>query len=374
MQRAFKTKLVLNNKEKTEFEHYFHVARFVYNWALADRKNAYERRGESIGHYEQKRRFNALKKERYRWMLSAPYQVMEYAFQDLDRAYQAFYRRNKQGVEEPGYPKFKSRHAPHQSFSVRTTTIEHDRIKLPIIGWVRLMEHGYIPPGKCAGRVTVSRHAGEWFVAVQMDAEPKPHPSRTEQVIGVDLGHGVLATLSDGTQYQNPRVLERYEERVTRLNRELARREKQSANWKETKAKLGKLHAKIARIRAHGLHDTSRKIVDKRAGVIAIEGYHVRDMMKNTPPKQRKYARRNFKMADAAVGELRRQIIYKQAWAGGESFVADRYEPTNRYHCDCGHVNQVVPLIEEFVCAGCGATVQRRMNSADNVVRLASQG
>lgn len=372
MERAYKTKLKLNNAEKTFFTHCCDVSRFVYNWALADRKDARDQRGESVGYNAQKVRFNAMKREAFPWLLDTPYLVTEYAFRDLDTAYRNFFRRAQQGGEAPGYPKFKSRHRSRQSFSVRANMIESDRINLPIIGWVRLAEHGYIPTGKCDGRVTISVHGGEWWISVQMEAQPPPQPVRTNEVIGVDIGHGVLATLSDGTQYQNPRVLERREQKLARLQRELNRRQKGSKNREKTKVKIAKLHAKIARTRAHGLHDTSRKIVDKRAGTIAIEGYHIRDMMEHTPKPMRKYARRNFKMADAAVGELRRQIIYKQEWAGGTSFLAGRNEPTNRYHCDCGYINDVVPLIERFVCAGCGVAVQRRRNSADNVVRLAT--
>lgn len=373
MERAFKTKIVLNNVEQSRFRHCCDVARFVYNWALADRKAAYETDGANIKYNDQKVRFNALKKEAFPWILNTPYVITEYAFRDLDTAYKNFFRRLRQGTEAPGFPRFKSRHDSRQSFSVRgSVTVEPDRIKLPVIGWVRLMESGYIPSGGVDGRVTVSVHAGEWWISVQMDAPVKPQPARTAETIGVDLGHGVLATLSDGTRYQNPRVLEQAEKKLARLQRELNRRTKGSANREKTKAKIAKLHAKIGRIRAHGLHDTSRKIVDKRAGLIALEGYHVRDMMEATPSPMRKYARRNFKMADASVGELRRQITYKQEWAGGEVFKADRDEPTNRQHCTCGHINQVVPLIEEFVCAGCGITVVRRCNSAENMVKLAT--
>lgn len=372
MERAFKTKLILNNTEQTYMRHCCNVARFVYNWALSDRKTAYELDGTSVGYNDQKVRFNALKKTAFPWLLDVPYVITEYAFRDLDTAYKNFFRRIRQGTEAPGFPKFKSRHDSQQSFSVRgSVTVEQSRIKLPVIGWVRLMEHEYIPVGKVDGRVTVSVHAGEWWISAQMDAPVKPQPSRTTQVIGIDVGHGVLATLSDGTQYQNPRVLEQAEKKLARLQRELNRRQKGGANREKTKQKIARLHAKIVRIRAHGLHDTSRKIVDKRAGIIALEGYHVRDMMEHTPQKERKYARRNFKMADAAVGELRRQITYKQEWAGGEVFKADRNNPTNRTHCACGHVNTVVPLVEEFVCAGCGMTVQRRCNSADVMVQLA---
>lgn len=373
MERAFKTKIVLNNAEQSNFRHCCDVARFVYNWALGDRKAAYEADGAKIKYNDQKVRFNALKKEAFPWLLDTPYVITEYAFRDLDTAYKNFFRRVRQGTEAPGFPRFKSRHDSKQSFSVRgSVTVDLDRIKLPVIGWVRLMEHGYIPPGKPDGRVTVTAHAGEWWISVQMDAPVRPQPPRAERAIGVDLGHGVLATLSDGTLYQNPRVLAQAEKKLARLQRELNRRTKGSANREKTKARIAKLHAKVARIREHGLHDTSRKIVDKRPRVIALEGYHVRDMMEQTPPKLRKYARRNFRMADASVGELRRQITYKQEWAGGEVFTADRSAPTNRTHCACGFVNSVVPLIEEFVCAHCGATVIRRCSSAEVVLQLAT--
>ena len=377
MQRAFKTKLKINNKESSTLRHACDVSRFVYNWALADRKSAYEERGESVGYNAQKVRFNALKREAFPWLLNAPYVAVEYAFRDLDVAYKNFFRRVRDGTEEPGFPKFKSRYDDRQSFSVHPVMVEEGRVKLPIIGWVRLDERGYIPAGKHTGRATISTKAGDWWISVQMDVPADPQPARTSETIGVDIGHGILATTSDGTQYENPRVLEGYERRMARLQRELSRRQKGSANRKKTKQKIAKLHEKIARIRAHGLHDTSRKIIDKRAGVIAIEGYHIRKMMEQTPSALRKYARRNFKMADAAVGELRRQVTYKQEWAGGEVFITNHNAPTNRQHCDCGHINAVVPLVEEFICAGCGATVNRRLNSAQNVVQLAvslSQG
>lgn len=370
-ERAFKTKLIVNNAETTKLTHCCDVARFVYNWALSDRKTAYEERQENVGYNAQKVRFNAMKRESYPWLLDVPYRIVEYAFRDLDVAYRNFFRRVRLGTEAPGFPKFKSRHDPRQSFSVLGVKIESDKIRLPNLGWFRLMEHGYIPSDIEPGRVTISHHAGDWWVSVQMDAPVKTHPARTQDIIGVDIGHGVLATLSDGTQYQNPRVLEAQEKKLARLQRELSRRQKGSANRGKTKEKIGKLHAKIARTRAHGLHDASRAIVDKCPGVIAIEGYHVRDMMKQTPQKDRKYARRNFKMSDASVGELRRQIEYKQQWAGGAVFVGDKDEPTNRRCHSCGHINDFIPLIEEFECAGCGVKQQRRLNTARNVVQMA---
>ena len=369
-ERAFKTKLIVNNVEYTQLVHCCNVARFVYNWALADRKIAYEQRQENVGYNDQKVRFNATKRELFPWLLDVPYRIVEYAFRDLDTAYRNFFRRVRGGTEKAGFPKFKSRHDDRQSFSVLETKIEYGRIRLPVLGYFRLMEQGYIPVDIKPGRVTITYKAGDWWVSVQMDAPVECQPARTDDVIGVDLGHGVLATLSDDTRYENPRVLERHEHKLARLQRELKRRTRGGANYAKTKTKLAKLHAKIARVREHGLHDTSRKIVDTRAGVIAVENYHVRDMMEQTSNRERKYARRNFKMADAAVGELRRQIVYKQGWAGGEVFLGERNEPTNMRCSNCDHV-QEVGLVVAWTCLHCGEKHDRRLNSAQNMVQLA---
>lgn len=368
MERAFKTKLNLNNRERSILARYCGAARFVYNWALADRKAAYEKDGTKVRYNDQKVRFNALKRTAYPWIVEIPYVVTEYAFRDLDTAFKNFFRRVRQGAEEAGYPRFKRRGDSRQSCSFGTAQIEQDRIRLPIIGWLRLAEHGYLPVGRHTGRVTVSVHAGDWYVSVQTDSPLPVQPERTAATLGVDLGHGVLATLSDGTTYANIRPLARLEQRLQRLDRELKRRRRGGANYEKTRRKRAKLHAKIARQREHHLHETSRQIVDKRAQVLVVEGYHVRDLMEHTPSTDRKHKRSNFKMADAAVGELRRQLLYKQEWAGGVAVKGDRYAPTNRQHCECGHVNEVVPLVEWFTCAGCGATVQRRLNSANVVL------
>jgi putative transposase len=373
MERAYKTKLVLNNTERTKIRHCCDVARFVYNWALADRKNAWEQRQENVGYNDQKKCFNAMKAGAFPWLLDVPYRAVEYAFRDLDTAYKNFFRRVKAGTEAPGFPRFKSRHDSRQSFSVLGVKIANDKIRLPNLGWFRLEEIGYIPTDIEPGRVTVSVIADEWYVSVQMDAPIKEKPARTDDVIGVDIGHGVLATLNTGQQYQNPRVLDGYEKRLARLQRELSRREKGGKNRAKTKAGIAKLHAKIARVRVHGIHAASRDIVDQRPKTIAVEGFDIRQMMEDATPIGRKYARRNRKMADAAAGEFRRQLKYKQEWAGGTVFVAGKDEPTNRKCNACGHVNGFVPLVEEFTCAGCGAKVNRRLNTAKNVIQLAIQ-
>ncbi len=63
IKRAYKTKLSLNDEQQSYFITCSGTARFVFNWALADRKTAWETEKKSINKFEQKRRFNAWKKE-----------------------------------------------------------------------------------------------------------------------------------------------------------------------------------------------------------------------------------------------------------------------------------------------------------------------
>ena len=136
--RGYKTVLDPSNEQRSWFMRCAGTARFVYNWALDDRIARFKA-GEKTNLYEQKRRFNALKGVQFPWIYDVPYALTDAAFVNLDRAYQNFFRRNKQGAGKKGFPRFKSRRRGIGSFTLRGSIhIESGRIKLPRVGWVRL--------------------------------------------------------------------------------------------------------------------------------------------------------------------------------------------------------------------------------------------
>lgn len=367
--RAYKTKLFPTNEQLEHLIACCDVARYVYNWALGDRKSAYEEREETVNHYEQKRRFNAWKYENAEWVTEWPYVITESAFAHLDTAYKNFFRRVRQGTEAPGFPKFKSRHNDRQSFTLRgAIKVERDRVKLPKLGWIELQEFGYLPtsPTKLYF-ATISTRAESWYISLQCDVEVSDPPPPNGGVLGIDSGYGVLITTSEGEQFDNLRLMDRYEKKITRLNRELHRRKKGSANRAKTKAKIAKLHAKIADARNHHAHNISRVIADKPAGAVAIEGMNIRNMME----QDESYVKRAKKLADAGVGELRRQVTYKSQWAGKRVVITPRDEPTNRRCSTCGEVAAHVGLVEKWTCPACGVEHDRRCNTAHNMVQYA---
>jgi putative transposase len=363
IQRAYKTKLRPTAKQAMYFYGCAGVARYVYNWALADRKRMFEEGGKP-NKFEQKKRFNAWKKEQAPWLAEYPYVVVERAFDDLDTAYQNFFRRIKQGTEKAGFPKFKSRHTSRKSFCLGNggVHIEPDRIKLPRIGWVKLAERNYLPCDNAKlNRVTLSERCGAWYISAQMEVDDL-ESARLEGSIGIDLGVKALATVSDGATFDNPVTLKKYERKMARLQRELSRRKKGGSNRAKTKAKIAKLHGKIGNTRAHTLHNISHHVTyDILPERIVIEDLNVKGMLKN--------GRLSKAISDASMGEMRRQIEYKAEWIGADVCVADRWYPSSKTCSQCGCV-QPMPLSERiYHCPDCGAVIDRDLNAAINLAQ-----
>jgi len=365
--RAYKTRLMVNDRQATYLRQCADGARFVFNWALADRKARYADGSQSTNKFEQKRRFNGLKHEQFPWLADIPYALAEQAFENVDRAFTNFFRRLKTG-EAPGFPKFKSRHNPKQSFTLRGCIhVETKRICLPRIGWVQLAEHDYMPVADVKLlSANISTDGSEWHASVQVeqtiiDPIPTDNPA-----IGVDMGIKQLAVCSDGMVFENPKALIVAQRKIGRLSRELARRKKGGANRQKTKSKLARVHAKVANIREAAQHCVSRYVVDQKPQAVVIEDLHVKGMVKNHCLAR--------SVSDSGMGEMRRQIEYKSQWGGVEVVVADRFYPSSKTCSACGVVRDTLLLSERtFVCPDCGNIMDRDLNAARNLAALHRQ-
>jgi putative transposase len=375
--RAYKTKLIVNNREDNILRQCAGKARFVFNWGLAEWKRQYTA-GEKPSAYALKKHWNSIKDEQFPWVRGTPAVVEQEAFINLGRAFVNFFRRVKQG-EKPGYPKFKSRQSRQAFRFIQSVTIEDNRIKLPRIGWLRLAEKGYLPDGK-PRQSTVSLNAGVWYVSVLYDVDIEPVET-TGETLGIDIGVKTAVVTSDGTFYENQHTLKKYEKKLARLQRELSRRKKRSQNWHKTKSKIARLHAKIGNTRNHTIHDITRDVTyGKRPSVVVLEDLSVSGMTAAAKPKPREngsgYERSgraqkaglNRAILDVAPGELRRQVEYKASWAGIETVIADRYFPSSKKCSNCGHIKADLTLGDRvYMCQTCGISIDRDLNAAKNL-------
>ncbi|HVA89993.1 MAG TPA: RNA-guided endonuclease TnpB family protein, partial [Chloroflexota bacterium] len=280
------------------------------------------------------------------------------AIKNLGQAFTRFFKK------EARYPKFKKK-GRHESFRADngpgTFRCEGKRIKLPILGWVRMRE-----ALRFAGRplsVTISREADRWFASVAVQIDHSVPVRENQAAVVVDLGVTALATLSDGTVVEGPKALRGHLKQLRQLSRSVARKVKGSANRRKAGRKLARLHARIAHVRADALHKLTCDLV-RRFTLLGIEDLHVRGMLAN-----HRLARA---VADVGMGEFRRQLTYKAALAGTRLVVVDRFFPSSKTCSACGAKFADLPLaVRAWTCPACGAAHDRDVNAAINVRNLA---
>ncbi len=354
MRRAFKTQLKLNNKQKTLIAQHAGYARWVWNWAL-NLWNEAAGAGFKPTANKLKKFYTHHVKPLDPWMKTLSSRVYQYTFMHLGEAFSRFFK----GLAQ--YPRFKKK-GRNDSFTLdncgKVMEFSGTRLKLPFLGWVSTYEP---LPEIQTKRVTISRVADSWYLSVAYEFEAE-HTVKSRDYLGVDVGVKVLATCSDGTVFENPRAYKKAQKKLTRLQRELNRRQLGSANRNKTKVKLAKVHQRIANIRKDAIHQLTSWICKNHA-VIGLEDLNVSGMMKN-----HKLA---GAVADSALYEIRRQIEYKADWYGCKVVFADRWYPSSKTCSSCGHI-QEMPLKERtFNCSACGISIDRDYNASLNLERYA---
>ncbi len=356
--RGYKTELRLNNKQRTACLKACGVARFAYNWGLRIKIDEYRETGRSPNAIELHRRLNELKKTEFPWMYEVSKCAPQEALRDLDRAFQHFFRRVKNG-KKPGFPKFKSRRKGIGSFRLTgSIRVKVDKVKLPRLGWLKLKERDYLPRDANILSATVSEKAGRWFVSLHVE-EKHEHPTPPETACGVDVGITHLATLDDGATFDNPKALLKLERTLTRQHKIVSRRKKGSQNRKKAIKKLQHVYYKVGCIRKDAIHKATTAIIN-RYGKIGIESLNVTGMLKN-----HKLAK---SIADASFSEFHRQLKYKAAWNGRHVVNAEPFYPSSKTCSQCDGVHPDLTLSDRvFHCEKCGLTIDRDQNAAINL-------
>ncbi|MEU1803120.1 RNA-guided endonuclease TnpB family protein [Streptomyces sp. NPDC019937] len=210
--------------------------------------------------------------------------------------------------------------------------------------------------------VTVSQDtAGRWFVSLLCeDPAVQPLPAHG-QAVGIDVGLGHLLTLSTGEKIANPRHERRDRERLARAQRKLSRKARgDGANRVKARRKVARIYVRITDRRRDHLHKLTTRLVRENQTLV-IEDLSVRNMVKN-----RKLARA---ISDAAWSEFRSMLEYKAAWYGREVIAVDRWFPSSRLCSNCGTLAETMPLrVRTWKCNGCGATHDRDVNAAKNLL------
>ena len=206
---------------------------------------------------------------------------------------------------------------------------------------------------------TVSQSGGKWFVSILTERTvEKPIPQGG--AVGIDVGIARFATLSDGSFVEPLNSFRKHEARLRRYQRDMSRKTKFSSNWKKAKAKVQKIHTRIANVRKDFLHKASATI-SKNHALVVVEDLKVSNMSRSAKgtvdaPGRNVRAKSglNKSILDQGWGEFRRQLDYKLAWRGGHLIAVPPQYTSQTCPC-CGHVSKDNRQTQaKFECVDCG--------------------
>lgn len=349
--------------QETYFRRACGTARFTYNYALAAWKKAYEA-GEKPSGRSLKLAFNALRGSEFPWSYEVHRDCTARPFDNLQRAFSAFFRRLKEG-KKPGYPRFKKRGKSRDSFYVANDKLALNRkvVRLPVIGNIKMREALRFQ-GKITG-ASVKRIADGWFLSVQVDVGNYQKPRVADGTVGVDLGLKSSATLSTKEVIQGSKPYRTALRKLKRESRWHSRKTLGSSNRRKASGKLARVHRRVSWIREDFLHKLTTRLCRENQA-IGIEDLAVGNMSRNHCLA--------LGILDEGWGEFRRQLTYKSIIYEDKLQVFDRFYPSSKACSECGLVKDVLPLSERvFRCEGCGFVCDRDHNASLNLVPTVSR-
>ncbi|MDQ2885085.1 MAG: transposase [Chloroflexota bacterium] len=355
--RAYQYRCYPTDEQQQVLARTFGCVRYVYNWALRKKTDAYYQQGERLYYAHLSSALTELKKQEDTLFLNGVSSVpLQQTLRHLDRAFLNFFEgRGK-------YPTFKKKHG-YQSATYAASAFKWDGTALTLakmdaplaIRWSRPLPEGCTPSS-----VTISKDcAGRYFVSILVEEDITSLPV-TPKMVGLDLGLKSMVITSDGHTHGNPRFFAKDEKKLAKAQRRHAKKKKGSKNRAKARRNVAKIHARISNRRRDYQHKLSTQIIRENQ-VVCVESLQVKNMVQNH--------RLAKSISDVGWGEFVRQLEYKAQWYGRTLVKIDKWYPSSKRCFDCGYVLETLSLdVRVWTCPECRVVHDRDINAARNIL------
>lgn len=370
MYKAYKFRAFPNSKQIELIQKTFGCTRFIYNYYLDKKKTLYEEKKESISCFDMIKDLKNLYID-YPFLKEVDSCSLRCALFNLDNAFQRFFKKSG------NYPKFKGKYTSRRCY--RTNYVKntykdkvYENIKLdlkrrvitlpklkevPIRGYRNL---DYIP-GRIINATVEQLSTGKYYVSVLVEEKEITTKTTPKKIVGIDLGVKDIVITSDHEKIHNPKYIEKYEKRIRRKQKELARKVKGSKNYYKTKKELAILYQKLKNARKYFIHQITKKLVLEN-DIIVTEDLKLEDMI-----KEKKLSKH---LTNASLGEICRVLEYKAKLYGKKYIKIDSYYPSSQECSVCGYKNEEVKKlsVRKWTCSKCGSYHDRDYNASYNIL------
>lgn len=347
------------------------VCRFLYNLYIE----------QQIKHYKENKEFLTANKfdkwyrkeyitEETNWIKEVSSLARKQSILDCEKAFKRFFKK------QANFPKFKKRGKSSSSIYFcrvdlnRIIKYNRHNIKIPLLGWVRFKEFGYIPKNKTiiSGRIT--KRANRYFVSLNVEEEEKTKKVQYSKGIGIDLGIKELMVTSNGRVYKNInkiKKVKRLEKQLKHQQRCLSRKYESNKKFKKGEhknihkqiLKVQKVHLRLDFLRSNYENQVVNDVLKNRPEYIVLEDLNVKGMLKN------KHLSKSI--SSQRFNSLKTKLINKSKEYGIEVRIVDRYYPSSKTCSKCGCIKQDLKLKDRtYICTSCGNTIDRDLNAAIN--------
>jgi putative transposase len=365
MNRAFKYRIYPNKEQANALINWLGQTRFIWNLFLEQNIEQYKKDKTFIWKYALNMQLPSLKVQ-YPW-LNAPAHSLQYIGRSLDQSLRT-YCKNRKSMDV-GFPHFKKKGSNESGIYIpqvgKHISLLDKYIKIPKLSQIKIKKHRELIG--IMKSITISRYIDQWYVSILTEVPDISYQLEVKEStsLGIDLGIKSFAVTSESEYIDNPKYLRNSEDKIKKLQQNLARKKKGSHNYSKAKVKLAKMYRKTRFQRKDFLHKGSCSIAKSNDNVF-VEDLAVKNMLKN-----HKLAKA---ISDCGWSQFITYLEYKMKWKGGAMHKIARFAPSSQLCSECGR-QQKMPLSErKYVCPACGFVANRDYNAAVNILKIGMAG